>query len=74
MQEWIELGELGGVKLTTNKWLTPNKTWIHKVGITPDIPVTVPADNPPDSDPVLDRALEELGGSALAPRSVLWAA
>ena len=74
VQEWIELGELGGVKLTTNKWLTPNKTWIHKVGITPDIPVTVPPDLPQGSDPVLDRALQELGGSALAPRSILWAA
>jgi carboxyl-terminal processing protease len=71
VQEWIELGdrgELGGVKLTVNKWLTPNKRWIHKVGITPDIPVTVPADAPADSDPVLDKALEVLGAAALGPR------
>ena len=74
VQEWIELGELGGVKLTTNKWLTPSKTWIHKVGITPDIPVTVPPDLPQGSDPVLDEALEVLGASALAPRSFLRAA
>jgi carboxyl-terminal processing protease len=74
VQEWIDLGELGGVKLTTNKWLTPNRTWIHKVGITPDIPVTVPPDLPEGADPVLDEALEVLGGSATTSRSYLWAA
>jgi carboxyl-terminal processing protease len=68
VQEWIELGNLGGVKLTVNKWLTPNKRWIHKVGITPDIQVVVPADTPADSDPVLDRALEVLGAAAIGPR------
>ena len=67
VQEWIELDDLGGVKLTVNKWLTPDKRWIHKVGLTPDVAVTVPADNPPGSDPVLDKALEVLGASALAP-------
>ena len=74
VQEWIELGDLGGVKLTTNKWLTPNRTWIHRVGITPDIPVTVPPDLPQGSDPVLDAALEVLAGSAIAPKSFLRAA
>lgn len=74
VQEWLELGALGGVKLTVNKWLTPDKRWIHKVGLTPDIAVTVPADNPPGRDPVLDKALEVLGGAALAPRTLLMAA
>ena len=74
VQEWIDLGSLGGVKLTVNKWLTPNKRWIHKIGLTPDVPVTVPADNPPGSDPVLDKALEVLGATALAPRTLLLAA
>lgn len=79
VQEWIELTQrdgvtLGGVKLTVNKWLTPSKRWIHKVGLTPDIAVTVPPDSPPDSDPVLDKALEVLGAAALAPRSLLRAA
>ena len=50
-----------------NKWLTPNKTWIHKVGITPDIAVTVPADNPPGVDPVLDKALQVLGATVFVP-------
>ena len=67
VQEWLDLGEVGGVKLTVNKWLTPNKRWIHKIGVTPDIAVTVPADLPDGSDPVLDRALEELGATGLVP-------
>ena len=69
VQEWIDLGDLGGVKLTVNKWLTPNKRWIHKVGLKPDIAVTVPADTPPGTDPVLDKALEVLGASAFGPPS-----
>ena len=64
VQQWLELEELGGVKLTVSKWLTPDKHWIHRVGIAPDIAVTIPADNPSGSDPVLDRALEVLGESA----------
>ena len=67
VQEWIPLDDLGGVKLTVNKWLTPDKRWIHKVGLTPDVAVTVPADSPPGSDPVLDKALEVLGASAMGP-------
>jgi carboxyl-terminal processing protease len=74
VQEWIDLGAIGGVKLTVNKWLTPNKRWIHHVGLTPDVPVTVPADNPPGEDPVLDKALEVLGASALVGGERLLAA
>ena len=54
----------GGFRLTIAKWLTPNKVWIHHVGLTPDIPVTVPANNPAGSDPVLDRALVALASAA----------
>ena len=70
VQEWIELGGEGGVKLTIAKWLTPDKRWIHKIGLEPDVPVTVPANTPAGTDPVLDKALEVLGapttGAALA--------
>jgi carboxyl-terminal processing protease len=68
VQEWLPLGDLGGVKLTVNKWLTPNKRWIHKVGLTPDIPVAVPADTPPGADPVLDKALQVLGAATALSR------
>jgi carboxyl-terminal processing protease len=74
VQEWYDLGEVGGVKLTVEKWLTPNKRWIHKVGLAPDIAVTIPTDLPADSDPVLDKALEVLGASAMTPWAMLRAA
>ena len=64
VQQWLTLDAAGGVKLTTFKWLTPDKHWIHKIGITPEVPVTVPTDNPAGVDPVLDKALELLGASA----------
>jgi carboxyl-terminal processing protease len=74
VQQWRELGKIGGVKLTTSKWLTPDKRWIHRVGISPDIAVTIPADNPPGNDPVLDRALEVFGESAADAGAYLRAA
>lgn len=67
VQQWLTLDKAGGVKLTTFKWLTPDKRWIHKIGLTPDVPVAVPADTPVGQDPVLDRALELLGATALLP-------
>jgi carboxyl-terminal processing protease len=68
VQQWIELeNDTGAVKLTVAKWLTPDKHWIHKVGIVPDIPVEVPADTPAGTDPVLDRAIEVLVGTSALP-------
>jgi carboxyl-terminal processing protease len=75
VQQWIELdNDTGGVRLTTSRWLTPDKRWIHRVGIEPDVTVDVPADTPPDADPVLDRALELLGASTSDVRSLRLAA
>jgi len=61
VQQWTQLeGDNGGFRLTIAKWLTPDKTWVHGVGITPDVVVdTAPAK--PGDDPVLDAALKELG-------------
>lgn len=68
VQTWIELNnDAGGVKLTVAKWLTPDKHWIHKVGLSPDIEVTVPTDTPVGTDLVLDRALEFLSGTGALP-------
>ena len=50
----------GALKLTIAKWLTPDKRWIHQVGIVPDVAVTVPAERRPDEDPALDKAVEIL--------------
>ncbi len=74
VQQWRGLDKIGGVKLTTSKWLTPDKRWIHRVGVSPDIAVTIPANNPPGNDPVLDRALEVLGESAVNVEAYLRAA
>ena len=72
VQEWITLDDQGAVKLTIAKWLTPNKDWIHKVGIEPDIAVTVPTDTPAGQDPVLDKALAVLASNAALPASEGW--
>ena len=39
VQKTWELQNGGEVKLSTNKWLTPSKEWIHGKGIVPDIEV-----------------------------------
>ena len=38
-----EMGDGSNIKMTVYKWLTPNGTWIHKKGISPDVPVEQPA-------------------------------
>jgi carboxyl-terminal processing protease len=63
IQQWQELGDYGGFRLSTAKWLTPNQTWIHGTGIQPDIVVAATPDAPADKDAGLDKALEVLGGS-----------
>jgi carboxyl-terminal processing protease len=67
VQQWQELsGEGGAFKLTIARWLTPAKRWIHGVGLTPDVVVTLPDPLPPDTDPTLDKALEIVGASGAA--------
>jgi carboxyl-terminal processing protease len=58
-QTFIDLKDGSGLKLTIAKWLTPNGTWIHKIGLTPDYPVATPLATGAD-DPVLAKALELL--------------
>jgi carboxyl-terminal processing protease len=65
VQQWQELtGEGGAFKLTIARWLTPDKHWIHKVGLTPNVVVALPNPVPAGTDPALDKALEVLGGSS----------
>jgi carboxyl-terminal processing protease len=67
VQQWQELtGEGGAFKLTIAKWLTPKKRWIHDVGLTPDVIVTLPDPVPADTDPTLDKALEVLGATGVS--------
>ena len=66
VQQWQELtGDGGAFKLTVARWLTPDKRWIHKVGLTPDVPVTLPNPVPTGADPDLAKALEVLGAPAV---------
>jgi carboxyl-terminal processing protease len=60
VQQWIPFQNGSALKLTIAKWLTPDKHWIHHVGIIPDVPVTTPADAGPNNDPALDKAVELL--------------
>jgi carboxyl-terminal processing protease len=61
IQQWIQLpNDSGGFRLSTAKWLTPNKTWIHGLGITPDAIVPLPDAGAQGQDPQLARALEIL--------------
>ena len=62
IQEWKELAGAGGYRLSVRKWLTPDQVWTHGIGLTPDIVVAPPADQPAGEDAVLDRAIEVLLG------------
>jgi carboxyl-terminal processing protease len=60
VQQWIELQGNGALKLTIAKWLTPDKRWIHHVGLVPDVVVAQPEQPDPEKDPALDKAVETL--------------
>ncbi|OES44558.1 S41 family peptidase [Domibacillus iocasae] len=42
VQSAEDFSDESNLKLTTAKWLTPNGTWIHEKGITPDTAVALP--------------------------------
>lgn len=41
IQEPIDIAGGSGLHVTTAKWLTPNGTWVHEKGLTPDVAVAV---------------------------------
>lgn len=43
VQQGIALSDKSELKLTTDKWLTPDGNWIHKKGIQPTVAVQQPA-------------------------------
>ena len=60
VQQWIQLQDGSALKLTIAKWLTPDKRWIHHVGIVPDVAVAAPTDPTSTADPALDKAVDLL--------------
>jgi carboxyl-terminal processing protease len=41
IQEPVEISGGSGLHVTTAKWLTPKGTWVHGVGLTPDITIVI---------------------------------
>ncbi|SRR5260221_7151275 len=60
MQQAIDLGQGAGLHVTIAKWLTPNGTWVHGKGLTPDIAV-----DPDTKDMSHDTQLEAAIGQLL---------
>jgi carboxyl-terminal processing protease len=67
IQEFKELTGAGGYRLSVRKWLTPDQTWIHGAGLTPDIVIDAPAEPDAEPDTVLERAVEVVLEAAGAP-------
>jgi len=63
VQIWNDLPNGGGLRLTTDRWFTPQHNSSAPDGIQPDIAVAGPEDPASDEDPQLDRAVEILLGS-----------
>ena len=62
VQIWNDLPNGGGLRLTTDRWFTPQHNSAAPDGIAPDVVVAAPADLTSDADPQLDRAVEILRG------------
>jgi len=62
VQHINELKDDGGaVRITVAHWLTPKERLIHKLGLTPDVVVTISDDDIKNNrDPQLDKAVEIL--------------
>lgn len=54
IQEALDLGGGSGLHITIAKWLTPSGTWVHGVGLTPDVKVALDP-----KQPMVDTQLEK---------------
>ena len=64
-QKLIKLPDGAGLWLSTSRFLTPSGAQLHEKGLEPTVPVDEPEVTefgapPPASDPVLDKAIEQL--------------
>lgn len=61
IQQALDLGGGSGLHVTIAKWLTPNGTWVHGKGLTPDVSMSLdPKD--PARDTQLEAAIKTLLG------------
>jgi len=60
VQIWRDLPNGGGLRLTTDRWFTPEHNSVAPDGVQPDVVVASPTDPLSGEDPQLDRALELL--------------
>jgi carboxyl-terminal processing protease len=60
VQVWSDLPNGGGLRITTDRWFTPEHNSAAPDGIAPDILAAAPDDPAGDEDPQLDRAVEIL--------------
>lgn len=56
VQEWHGLSNGGGVRFTIARWLTPDGTWVHEQGLTPD--KVVPQPEQAEGEESVDTQLE----------------
>ncbi len=70
VQNWHDLGaDKGGVRITIARWLSPNGSWVHEQGITPDVLIELTdAEFRGEQDIQLDSAVALLLGTPLPPR------
>ncbi len=72
VQEVRDFEDGSALKVTIYEWLTPNERTIHKTGLEPDITVEQTLeDYEAKRDPVLDRAVGILNGTATSTRSAV---
>ena len=62
VQIWNDLPNGGGLRLTTDRWFTPEHNSVAPDGVQPDVVVATPEEPAEDEDPQLDRAVEVLQG------------
>ena len=62
VQVWNDLPNGGGLRLTTDRWFTPERNSVSPGGVQPDVVVEAPDDPLAGEDPQLERALEILRG------------
>ena len=59
IQDAKDFDDGSGVHITIAKWLTPEKVWVHKVGIEPDVKVEITKEDVEKSrDAQLEKAIE----------------